>query len=712
MNSRTIPHQRHGWSSAAAESRSAGGQHPPEAGGPAELDVDATFRDLAALALEPQCPEQFGDRLLKCTAELLGATGGAIWRHNDDQWRAIGMSEADSPPTQHTAGEHWSRFLSHICREGRCVLISPQEQLPTGGINPQTEQIILAPWLSSGTAAGVLELRIDVTTTPAAQSGYLRFASVLAGIVTEFFRQEELRQLRQQCEAARNLQQLCERWSRPGLSPDLPATIVADLRRELAADRVSYLERRGTRCRMQAISGTEIFDRRASEVRTLEELADTAVDVDEPLGPLSGGSEGAASSAGQHTGAEPNLPVLPAASQALNAYRQGHPDAGVWVIPLAVAAESDGEQQQATRESCFGAVIVERFADAAENRQQAETAITERLAILTPVIERMLGRANSLKTSGWARLTQRISGGSGKDLPGMRLLAGVLLAVVVIGMLALIPAELRIPARGELQPAIRRHVFAAADGVVDELLVGEGQSVRAGQELLRMRQSALDFELSRVAGELQTAQKKLAGIEAELLGAGTSGNGRVDARRHRQLSADQDELNELIRTLRQQQQILAARQNDLTIRSPLTGAVATWNLDRRLHARPVQQGQILMTVADVAGPWVLEVRVPDARLGHLLRARKKYGDDLRVEFVFATDPATTYRGRVQSIAPHTEVHETDGPCGLVMIAIDRDAIPELRPGTTVLPEILCGSRPVGYVWLHEMIDAVRLWCWM
>lgn len=712
MTSRTIPHQRHGWSSASADVSGPGGHDRPEAGAPSEFDVDATFQTLAALALEVQPPEKFCNRLIGRTVELLGATGGALWRESGGRWQAMGSAGTGPTPSQHTADEHWTRFLAHIRREGRCVLVSPGAKLPTGGTNSLTDHVVIAPWLCGEVATGVIELRLDNATTPAAQSGYLRFASVVAGIVTEYFRQEELRCLQRRCRAASSLQELCERWSIPQSTEDLAREMVVDVRRELAVDRVSYLERRGSRCRMVAISGAETFDRRASEVRTLEELATPAVDFDHPIGPALAGGNRSEPSGARQSNALRNLTDLPSVSQSLAAYRKVHPDAALWVIPLAVSFESPGEQEPGVRQPCFGAVIVERYPESNVDCRSTGITIAERLTALTPVMERMLGRARDRHRSGWQRLAAKFSGGPDKSPPGLRLAAGVLILLAVLGALVLIPAELRIPARGELQPAVRRHVFAAADGVVDELLVGEGQPVRAGQELLRLRQSELDFDLSRVAGELQTAQKKLAGIEAELLGAGTSGSGRVDARRHRQLSAEQDQLNELTRTLRQQQQILTARQQELTIRSPLSGQVATWNLDRRLHTRPVQRGQILMTVADLSGPWVLEVRVPDARLGHLLRARKQHGQELPVEFVFATDPATTYHGRVIEIAPHTEVDETHGPCGLVTIAVDRDAIAEPRPGTTVLPEIVCGSRSLGYVWLHEMIDAIRLWCWM
>ena len=68
---------------------------------------------------------------------------------------------------------------------------------------------------------------------------------------------------------------------------------------------------------------------------------------------------------------------------------------------------------------------------------------------------------------------------------------------------------------------------------------------------------------------------------------------------------------------------------DLEVRSPIKGTVLTWKLDERLEHRPVGQGQTLMQVADLKGPWQLELQMPEDRMGHITRRQQELYDELR-----------------------------------------------------------------------------------
>ena len=95
------------------------------------------------------------------------------------------------------------------------------------------------------------------------------------------------------------------------------------------------------------------------------------------------------------------------------------------------------------------------------------------------------------------------------------------------------------------------------------------------------------------------------------------------------------------------------------------------------------------------------------RIGHVLAAQQELKPQLDVSFVLKTDPAVVYQGTVEKISSSTQIDEKDGPVVLVTVKIDRNRIPRLRPGATVIPKIYCGRRPIGYVWFHELIEAVQ-----
>jgi hypothetical protein len=44
---------------------------------------------------------------------------------------------------------------------------------------------------------------------------------------------------------------------------------------------------------------------------------------------------------------------------------------------------------------------------------------------------------------------------------------------------------------------------------------------------------------------------------------------------------------------------------------------------------------------------------------------------------------------------------------LVRVAIDKTQLPDLRPGASVTARIDCGTRPIGYVWFHDVWEFVQ-----
>jgi hypothetical protein len=353
-----------------------------------------------------------------------------------------------------------------------------------------------------------------------------------------------------------------------------------------------------------------------------------------------------------------------------------------------------------------GAVIFERFDAVADGdgfrelvsavarhggRALANARMHEDIPFL-PIL-RLLGRLGWLtRVRNWPKL----------------FLAGI--AVAGVGAaLALVPADFHVEGPGELQPVRRRDVFAPADGIVDDLRVDQGSEVdpaKAGQDTLAvLRRPELEFEATRVAGELLTTQKRLAAIEtARLDPARIQGDA---PEQYNDLTAEEEELKEQLASLRRQADVLERQQSDLTVRPPIAGQVITWDLRKQLEARPVEQGQKLMTVADLDGPWIVELRLPDHLLGHLHEVARRAEEPLPASFLVKTDPGTTHAGTVEKVALASETDAQGTRSVLVTIAIDGDRIPGQRPGASVLARVHCGRRPIGYVWFHEIWETIQ-----
>jgi multidrug efflux pump subunit AcrA (membrane-fusion protein) len=274
----------------------------------------------------------------------------------------------------------------------------------------------------------------------------------------------------------------------------------------------------------------------------------------------------------------------------------------------------------------------------------------------------------------------------------------------VLIALFLIPTELTVQARGKLLPVRRQHVFAPSDAVVVELAPQGGDQVRQGQLLARLHSPALDIAHSELVGKQRTVQEDLLAAETELL-RGEADSGQAGSRT--QLAGRVQQRKEELRGLEAQLQIVRQQLAELDVNSPLAGAVITWDAQRQLAGRPVKRGERLLTVADLNGPWELLLDVPDGRAGPILAAHRRQSD-LAVSFQIGTDPGTVRRATVRSVSPATELSDEMTPSVEIVAALPEGEKLTLRPGATVVARVHCGRRSLGYVWLHELWEAVRL----
>jgi len=344
---------------------------------------------------------------------------------------------------------------------------------------------------------------------------------------------------------------------------------------------------------------------------------------------------------------------------------------------------------------CFGAAATEamRHASKAVCRHSA-TALRSAVARESMPLHRV---SVALQRLGWLVDAQRLP----------KTVLAALLMVAAVAVLAVAPARLRVEATGTLQPELRRHVFAPTNGVVEQLFVhAAGQEVDEGETLILLRDPELQYESQRLLGELETARKKLAAIEAERLNADRTS--RNDQHQTGLRSGEEETLKKQIEGLLRQQVVLDEQADALRLGSPLEGNVLTWDVEQLLASRPVTQGQKLLTVADLNGPWVLELEIPDDRMADVTAPDNPKGQPLAARFILATAPETRYSGVVRQIAPATAVRGSLGPTVSVVIdPDDQQAMRRLRPGASVVAKIDCGNRSMLYVLFHGLIRAVR-----
>jgi hypothetical protein len=466
--------------------------------------------------------------------------------------------------------------------------------------------------------------------------------------------------------------------------------VANELRRLGDCDRVIVLARRGSRLRVEAISNLDHFDVRSAIVRAAEQLG-AAFDAE--ARPRWFDDE-------EPNDADPS-PVI------RNFVEHSH-SRTLGILPLCVEPQHDrsGNQDGSGHGDWVGMILCERFVvrsfDLSDRRDLEELSRHAAVAISRAVALERIPLYRLLRASSRIDLLSPLGSRTKRALL-------VTLVILLLGCAAIWPVPFIISAAGSLQPANRREIFAPADGVVHELKLSKDGHVVAGDILVEIRSDEFELELTRLAGDLETNRRRLQTIQAARLESVRPGAAKGEPQGH--LAAEEEQLKEIIRGLESQQAYRQKQREQLLVRSPISGQLLTWEVERLLRARPVRQGQRLMTIADVDDAWTLEMQIADSDVGHVLAAVKDQATPLKVSYRTAAHPELDQIGSLDKISDWTEVRETGRPTVIMTATIPKPDSLDARPGAMTSASIHLGRRPRAYVWFRHVIEYVRIHFW-
>lgn len=620
--------------------------------------VDGLLEQAERLAQAAPSGQQFYRDILSELAEILEADGVAVWSVRDGEVSLFFDTAAERTPDWGT------RALEAIVRldPDRTVIVPPGV---TGRLPNETE---FARCIACQTVAPSLKLAIDVRLPADAQRGenIAEAVTAVAGVVVEFHRGRQLTRLLTLNAERTRVTALCQSLHTSLDKGHIASVLANDGAAVWDVDRVSVLLAQGTGFRLEAATAVHDLNRRANASRALEKLVQTLQAANKPLPWTSAASE--------HTLSE------------VTRYLKESGATAVYVEPL-------GPTRDNWNSAC-GALVFEMFGSGPpEESWESLADVSRHAALALKNADEWEARSLSGQLQKWRRWTASQKA---------RVLAGTLLSV--LALLVLIPADFELEVLGQVQPVLRRQIFAPADGIVTQVAVDNGKSVAEGDVLAVLRNPELDLEEQRIRGDIATASAKLASVRAARLESDRRNLGSASAA---QLTADEEELKQQIASLNRQLEIMERRVAELTLKSPLSGKVMRWDLMRTLESRPVQQGQLLLQVADVAGPWQLELRVPDRGVRHVLLAQKQLGKPLPVQFLFRMAPKKSYSAQLDVLDLATELDQEGSFSTLASVRISSSELPDLRPGSSVIAKIHCGHRSLGYVWFRELFDFLQ-----
>jgi hypothetical protein len=660
-------------------------------------EIRTLVQEIALLAQADVSEDEFFAGLVTRVISAMAAVGGAVWTVQDNRFTLAYQANLAQAGLRGSdvEGRRHLQLLGKAASSQQALVVPPQAGAAADeeGANPSDHLLVLAPVVFEGQVAAVLEVFQRPGGGPTTQRGYLRFVVQMAELVADFFKNRHLRLLQERQGLWQELEKFLKEIHR---SLDLRQTsyaVVNEGRRILGCDRVSLALVDGRRVRIEAISGLDSIERRAAQVQRLQDLARAVLKTKQSF---------------WHAAAGDDAP--PQIEQPLERYVDLSHARMVGVLPLfAPTAEKRGaDERDASAGRVVGALIVEQLHD-----ERASETLHSRAAIVAEHTAAALSNASAHSNLFLLPLWKALGRLSGLARGGA-LVRTLLVAALLAGgaaALAIVPKDFEVGAKGKLQPVERREVFAGIDGIVTQVPVQHGDRVQTGDLLAQLSNTDLELQLDGILGRQTTNQEQIAALQRALLD-NSAGGARMQPGEENRLAGQLMELRQEAENLQRELQLFRAKQRELTVVAQEPGQIVTWKVDELLLRRPVQRGQVLMTVANPDGPWELELYVPERRMKHLMNAIQlpvNEGDrpPLDVVFMLSSHPGAEFHGHVVEIEQTAEVRGEEGNTVLVRVAIDKRELPPLHDQVTVTARLYCGQTSIGYAWFCDLIEAVQ-----
>ena len=655
--------------------------------------IRVIVNEIATISRSDVAPEAFQSEFLTRVVRALGANGGAMWIMDESQRLTLGyqinLRDANLHEDEEANRAHSIMLYNAMRGEETEALVPPHSggESPESGGNPTDFLLILGVIQTELEKVGVVEIFQRADSNPATQHGYLNFVKQVTRYATEYFKNRQLKNFSDRQNLWTQLEDFTRNIHKTLDLKETLYTVANESRRLIECDRVSLAVCRGGRARIEAVSGQDMVDKRSETVKLLGDLATAVVKANEPI---------------IYNGDSSHL--APQVEAALEEYVDASHTKTIAVYPLVERTIDENDHDETERDKVvvpppFGAIVVEQIEDA-----KLSEHMMKRVEIVVEHARVAVGNSIAHNSIFLAPLWQAI--GKSKILVTARMLPKTV--SISLAVLALILAMIFVPwnfnmhCDGALQPIVRRNIFARESGKVDDLMVWHGKQVQEGDVLLKLSNNELEAEWQKNEGELNEVGKQILALREASYDA-------KDAEKIR-IAGQLAQYQERLETLKTQKIILDDRRKDLEVRAPITGTVMTFDLENKLKNRPVQPGQILMEIARPEDGLLLELNMPEKRMGHIEDYQRSQTEleanfQLKARFVMMVDPSKNYDATV--VEEHNRAENRGDDETTVQIRATIDHPEELplgtRAGAGVSAKVYCGKRSLGYVCFNEMI---------
>lgn len=573
---------------------------PPSQSGTAEdelvqrarREIAEIVREVSRLARQPLDRDLFFASMIDHTVCAIAAEGAVVWDCRKGSIVAVvrtgRVTDASIPAAALATHE---KLLQEIAGSGVPTVVpsTPDAIDPNLPSNPSGFPVAVVPIAdlaeSDPTDPGksgrfVLEVFLESDAGVATQRGYLRFVTQMADLASEFLRSHEMRLSRRRERLQSQLMESLNQLHQSATAAAVAAAIVDGTAEWFGVSRASLIVLGEGRPRLLAVSHVESIDHRGQGSR---QLIDQMKSLEFPAGAclITALTEDATQSAGG-----PRDAVL----HGYAATRDARDRLRLYL--------QDGSRRQP---DALMQSVLEDW-----SRQSLAILATRLQLESIPLAKVYLAVTLKIVSVSPSRLRRWVT---------------TLGALAAFSLIAWIPTPLVVTMPATLRPEGTRVHYAPTDAVVETVEVKHGQLVQRGDVLMRLRDWALEEQMTTLIARRGVISQRLTRSIASLVEGPGLGPSPIPSR----TSLSDDDLVQQQRLLEEEiagldEQIALAEEarDRLTIRAQLTGRIDGWQTELTASGRPVRRGDSLLRIEPLEARWMADARIAQARVGVVL----------------------------------------------------------------------------------------------
>ncbi len=658
--------------------------------------INRLVEEITKLSESDLPPTEFYGEFLNRVLTAVAAPAGAIWiktpqgnlqlQYNVDMQR-VGLDGETERQTH-------SELLRAAAQMGRPQLlpphsgIGPQEDGKVTPGNPTDFVILLAPILVDKQVAGLVEVWQNADRNPNAQHGFLQFLTKMAELASNYTRNHQLRQMIGQQAIWTQLEAFA-RQVHNSLNPTEVAYVVANEgRRLIDCDRVTVAQRLGKKSRVEAVSGSDIVEKRSNLVRLMAALFDAVIKWGDKL--IYQGHK------------DDSLP--PDVLHALDNLLAESNSKLLVVVPVKDERETENGKDKPAR----SAIMMECFDPPASAEQ-----LVARLEVVGRHSANALYNASEHKRIPmryvWMPMAKVQEGLGGKT---KAIIWGVTAAVAVIILgLVFLPYPLKMDSKGQLLPKERAYVFPPVEAKIVEFKVEPNQYVRQGDILALMFSHEVLQKLGDMNAQLVAAQAKKADLDGLISKVREQEKAELNSRKTEQEIIIKNKQLE-IAAFQMAIHAVPGRNGFFYLVAPMSGTILSSSFKDETGSY-VKQNQPVIRIGDKSGKWEVELKIPEKHIGQVLQAYDfTKSKELDVDIILRSSPTKTYHGRLArrevggEATPNRDENNESDPVIVAYVRTDGPDIDDayhlpkaeelLVAGTEVVAKVRCGNHRMGY----------------